>query len=72
LKNNNDKYIIEGKEFDRVTRILSVVNQPYLAVWKEKIGERAANRIIQQASKFGTEIHNICGESAIYRKNSVE
>lgn len=50
-------YTIDGQRFVRVTAVCSVLARPYLATWRGKIGNDAADKIMREAAAFGTRLH---------------
>ena len=54
---NKKSYTIKGKDYPRVTKILSVINSPGLNIWKAKVGLEESYKISEETSKFGTEVH---------------
>jgi hypothetical protein len=43
-----------------VTTVLKIVAEQSLAIWKQKVGYRAAYAIATEAGKFGDKVHDIC------------
>jgi predicted RecB family nuclease len=40
-----------------VTEVLKLVEKPYLEQWRRRVGQREANKIMQNAAAFGTKLH---------------
>ena len=58
LSDDNQSYIINGREYPRMTRVLEVgVPKPYLEVWRAKIGDEEADRILYETSNAGSMVH---------------
>lgn len=51
-------YKIKGKEYTSVTTPISVISYPYLEVWRQRIGRRAADKISSSSAAYGTRIHS--------------
>lgn len=52
------KYLVDEKKVPSVTTVLSKTKDDSgLKKWRERIGEDAARRIVQEASTIGTEMH---------------
>jgi hypothetical protein len=58
MSDDNKAYIIRGREYPRMTRVLEVgVPKPYLAVWRERVGNDEADRILRETSDAGSMVH---------------
>ncbi len=57
---NDDKYI-------SITTILSNLSKASISRWRNRVGEKEANRVSTKASRRGTSVHSIC---EAYIKNS--
>lgn len=53
---DNETYSKEGKEYERVTRIINYFLPPELVDYKVRVGNRVANASMKKAGKFGTMI----------------
>lgn len=58
-------YLIDGVAYPRVSSVLSVIAKPGLDAWRKKVGFEAAERIVQEASAFGTLVHRACERVAV-------
>lgn len=56
---NANTYVLDGKHYTRVTRILDVIKDDGIEAWKAKVGPEEAKRILEEASDFGTRVHTI-------------
>lgn len=54
-----DRYIIEGKEYPRVSTILSLIPRPQLEQWKQRVGEEEAERIGRETAEYGELVHAV-------------
>lgn len=52
LTPDGKRYVSEGKEYRRVTDIISKVLPPYLTPWAEKVGQQAALHIYQHTGQL--------------------
>ncbi len=50
----------EGKYYPSVTSVLSVEENPHLKAWRERVGEKEADRISKQATTKGSKVHEAC------------
>jgi genome maintenance exonuclease 1 len=50
----------EGKYYPSVTTVLSAQSKPGLDAWREKVGEKEAERIMKSSARRGTAVHLIC------------
>ena len=50
---NDDKYI-------SITTILSNLSKASIQKWRNRVGEKEANRVSTKASRRGTGVHNLC------------
>jgi hypothetical protein len=58
MSDDNNAYIIRGREYARMTRVLEVgVPKPYLDVWRAKIGNNEADRIMRETGDAGNMVH---------------
>jgi len=54
---NDDSYIIDGKEYIRVTRVLDVIAKPELYRWIGKYGWDYCEGVKDKRASFGTRVH---------------
>jgi len=54
---NEDSYIIDGKEYIRVTRVLDVIAKPELYRWIGKYGWDYCEGVKDKRASFGTRVH---------------
>lgn len=52
-------YERDGKQYERVTRILDYFAPPELVSWKVRVGNKEANRVSKVALKFGSRVHEL-------------
>jgi hypothetical protein len=52
-----EKYIIEDKEYVRVTKVLDVIAKPEFYRWYGKFGYRRCKQIMENRASFGTRMH---------------
>ena len=57
--NSNNRYVIDGKEYLRVSEVASNRPNPGLDAWRQRVGEEEASRIAEETSAFGTAVHKI-------------
>jgi genome maintenance exonuclease 1 len=50
----------EGNVYPSITSILGGQPKPGIDVWRKKVGEKEANRIVTDSSKLGTAVHDLC------------
>lgn len=64
-------YRVAGLTLPSVTTVLDVINQPYLAEWRERVGEEEAERVLFEAGEIGTLVHSaferVCHREPIER-----
>ena len=54
------KYLVDNVKVPSVTTILSATkDRRFLDNWRRRVGEKEADRIMQQASTVGTEMHQV-------------
>lgn len=56
---NANTYVFDGKHYTRVTRILDVIKDEGIEIWKAKVGPEEAKRVLEEAAEFGTRVHTI-------------
>jgi len=56
---NEDMYVKDGKEYDRVTKVINYFMAPGLVDWRVKVGKKEANKIMRDAAKIGTRVHRL-------------
>lgn len=49
--------IIDGVEYPSVTEIIGIVNKPFLARWRGKIGNAKADQISRESADIGKQVH---------------
>lgn len=61
----HSRLLIKGKEVDwpSVTEVLSILDKPFLARWRGKIGNEEADRISRESAAVGTEVHRLIEET---------
>jgi CRISPR/Cas system-associated exonuclease Cas4 (RecB family) len=52
-------YLIKGKKYLRVTRVLSIIDKPELRNWYAKTGNVKAKEILHKRAGFGTTSHKL-------------
>ena len=57
FKQERDFYLIDGKRYVRVTRVLDVIAKPEFYRWYAKHGYRGAKSIMEDRAAFGTRVH---------------
>ena len=50
----------EGTTYPSMTTVLSNYNKEGLQQWRDRVGEKEATRIMNQAAAQGTSVHNLC------------
>ena len=50
----------EGERYQSITSILSNLSKDGIQKWRNRVGEKEANRIVAQASRRGTSVHALC------------
>ena len=65
-------YEKDGKNYERVTRILDYFAPPELVSWKVRVGNKEANRVSKVALKFGTRVHSLIGTNGKLDKKDGE
>ncbi len=55
----NNCYLINGKEYERVTNVLNVKAKPGLRYWYGKVGNTKAKSILHMSGQFGSTFHQI-------------
>jgi len=57
-RTNGSHYILDdGTSLVRVTAICNVLNKPFLATWRGRVGNAEADRIARESAAFGTRLH---------------
>jgi hypothetical protein len=51
------KYVIDGRNYIRVTSILKMIDKPGLLNWMGTVGLAEANKIMETRAQFGTDVH---------------
>jgi hypothetical protein len=57
MKISDDSYLIDGKEYIRVTRILDVISKPELYKWIGKYGWDYCEGVKDKRAGFGSRVH---------------
>ncbi len=60
----------DGNQYPSITTILGKQPKPSLVEWRERVGDEEANRIMKEAAKIGTEVHELC-ERYLYNKTII-
>jgi genome maintenance exonuclease 1 len=50
----------EGKQYPSITTVLSSFKKSGITNWRKRVGEEQANKIMNQASNRGTNVHLLC------------
>ncbi len=50
----------QGKVYPSITSILGGQPKPGIDVWRKKVGEEEADRIMKESSELGTAVHDLC------------
>ena len=50
----------KGEYYPSITSILGSQPKPGIEQWKAKVGEKEANRIINESTRIGTGVHTLC------------
>jgi len=50
----------DGNEYPSITTVLSPRNKEGINKWREKVGEKVANYVLNKASTRGTKVHKMC------------
>ena len=50
----------ENERYQSITSILSNIGKADIQKWRGRVGEKKANRIVAQASRRGTAVHDLC------------
>lgn len=53
-------YDIDGKLYPSVTTALGVIRKPFLEVWRGKLGNDEADRVMHEAADLGSAVHDYC------------
>lgn len=49
----------EGNRYPSITTVLKVLSQDGIQKWKEKVGEKEAEKVLTQAGRRGTAVHDL-------------
>jgi hypothetical protein len=52
-------YEIGGNRYPSVTTVLGVIGNPHLERWRGEVGNEMADHISNNASRFGTDVHDL-------------
>jgi len=58
--NGKRHYKTPKGNFPSITTVLSILSRDGIKAWRERVGEKEANRISNQASRRGTNVHSMC------------
>jgi len=50
-------YIVDGQALVRVSTVCAVLNKPFLASWRGRVGNEAADKAAREGAEFGTRLH---------------
>ncbi len=65
-------YHLDGVRLPSVTGILGIINEPGLNVWRGRVGNDEADRVMHAAADFGTRVHLMCEEIAHFGVEAFE
>lgn len=51
--------LIKGKRYPSVTEVLALLDKPFLARWRGKIGNEEADRISRESAQVGRNVHQM-------------
>lgn len=51
---------VERKDYPSITTVLSILSEDSIKKWRERVGEKEANKISTIASRRGTAVHELC------------
>jgi len=57
VRTTKDAYIIDGKEYSRVTKVLGVLPSPELDSWYRRMGKKFCDAKRDERASFGTRVH---------------
>jgi len=57
--NSDNRYVIDGLEYIRVSEVASNIRNPGLDAWRAMVGEEEASRVSKETSAFGTAVHKV-------------
>jgi len=59
---NRKRYYVTptGDKYPSITTVLGHFNKKAIFEWRQRVGEKEANRISTQASRRGTKVHQMC------------
>lgn len=63
-------YEQEGKRYPRLTRILSILRDPEVEAWMQRIGTKAAQRRQVSSQKRGTVLHKMISQTLLTQKEA--
>ena len=49
-----------GEKYPSITTVLGHFNKKAIYEWRQRVGEKEANRVSTQASRRGTKVHQMC------------
>lgn len=59
FETTNKEYKLNGKEYYRVTHVLSIIAKHRLRAWIGKVGYKESNRIVETRQVIGTHVHKL-------------
>ena len=62
----------EGERYQSITSILSNLSKDGIQKWRNRVGDKEANRIVAQASRRGTAVHYLCEQFINNAENVLE
>jgi genome maintenance exonuclease 1 len=62
IQEDNKRWYVtpEGKQYPSITTVLGHHKKHIIQEWRQRIGEKEANKISTQASRRGTNVHKLC------------
>lgn len=60
-----------GKSYPSITTILSNYNKKAIYEWRQRVGEKEANRVSKAASGRGTKLHNVVEKYLLNEMNDI-
>ena len=58
--NGKRLYVTPEGKFPSITTVLSILSRQGIQEWRQRVGEKEANRISTQAARRGTNVHKMC------------
>ena len=72
LTRDGRKYLIDGKEYARVTQVCSMIPRPELQKWKMRMGEEESTRIAKETGEYGDLVHEVTAYNDLNQMKKVE